>query len=258
MLNPFICGTGTFNKEEEVDNSPCSSPRKSSRRKYNNKNPYSTRGLDKFSALLSDLDEKRQKIYSQVGSESISLVRFVYSNSNDCVPIVVKLRDKKEDKTKNFRYVKDNNHVSATHTNSEAVDKVPVENNTASLEEVKQPRLEISNEKTKIKKRFSWNMKLDNWRRPSYYLPVIIILILFFMALFGRSFAILCTSIGWYVVPTLKDSSNTTSSTTKKKIYVRRMSENYKMGNENMKEYRKSYSGSLEAKSPRKCGQRKC
>ncbi|GLT71184.1 hypothetical protein SLA2020_432180 [Shorea laevis] len=111
MLSSLICGAGSFRQEEEEDelwslaNSPCSSPRKSSRRRssHNNKqskNPYSTRGLDKFSALLADLDEKRQKIYLQAGSQDISLVRFVHSNSNDWKPIIVKSKDKKEKKEK--------------------------------------------------------------------------------------------------------------------------------------------------------------
>ncbi|KAF2309635.1 hypothetical protein GH714_004394 [Hevea brasiliensis] len=81
--------------------SPCSTPRKSRKSTKDSKNPYSTRGLDKFSALLADLEEKRQQIYSQVDSQDISFVRFVYSSSNDCVPIIVKLKDQnKQDQNK--------------------------------------------------------------------------------------------------------------------------------------------------------------
>ncbi|XVF56773.1 hypothetical protein PTKIN_Ptkin06aG0146800 [Pterospermum kingtungense] len=101
MFDTCICGS-FHHQEEDGDEfwvSPVSSPRKS-RRKKDNKNPYSTRGLDQFSALLAELEEKRQQIYSQMGSQGI--VRFVYKNSNDCVPIVIKLKDnyKKEEKNK--------------------------------------------------------------------------------------------------------------------------------------------------------------
>ena len=94
MLNLFVCGPF----HNEYDDEPClaspnsSSPRKYKRKNSKNNNPYSTRGLDKFSELLADLDEKRQKIYSQTNPHDISFVRFVYSNTDDdIVPVVVKV-----------------------------------------------------------------------------------------------------------------------------------------------------------------------
>ncbi|GLT26228.1 hypothetical protein SLA2020_013100 [Shorea laevis] len=80
MLKPLICGTGGFQREDDElsscslspKSSPVSTPRKSKRsnlRKSHNrdsKNPYSSRGLDKFSAVLAELEEKKQKIYSQI------------------------------------------------------------------------------------------------------------------------------------------------------------------------------------------------
>ncbi|KAL7175643.1 hypothetical protein ACSBR2_029274 [Camellia fascicularis] len=83
MVKSFICGTGSFQHQIEEDDepsSPCSIPRK--QRKSNlckskdskNNNPYSDLRLDKFSALLAELESKRQKIYTQVGSEAISSV----------------------------------------------------------------------------------------------------------------------------------------------------------------------------------------
>jgi len=241
MYSILLCGSCSFPHEEEEkeNNISASLPTKKSRK--GSKNPYATRGLDKFSELLTDLDEKRQKIYTQMGAEGISLVRFVYSNSNDCVPIVVKLK-------KVRKGGKDNKHVSVTQTNSKAVDEI-VEAPVDSKEE-EQPKLELSNEKTENKKKsFSWNVKLDKWKRPSYYLPVIIILILLSLAVYGRPFAVICTSIFWYVFPILKDSSSTKNPAPTKKNYVRRFSENYKRENENMKDYKKTYSGSLETTS---------
>ena len=95
MLNHFICGS-FHHQEEDV---PCSSPKKSKRKESrNDKNPYSNRGLDKFSALLDDLDERRTKVYSQMSPQDISFVRFAYSNNHDIVPIVVKVKNNKDQK----------------------------------------------------------------------------------------------------------------------------------------------------------------
>ncbi|XP_041021272.1 uncharacterized protein LOC121262747 [Juglans microcarpa x Juglans regia] len=240
MLNLLICGSGgsTFHHEEDQgdpwNNSPCSSPTKARKNRRNNRNPYSSRGLDKFSALLNDLEEKRNKIYSQMDSRDISMVRFVYSNSNDCVPIVVKSKTNKEGKTK-------------TRDGKEDEEITLFEISDADSKQVKQPEISEPKEKRK-KKRVLWDMKLDKWRRPSYYLPAIIILILLLLTMFGRTFAILCTCLGWYIVPTLKESSNTERST-KKKDYVRKLSEKKMVIKENSKEYMRSISGVVEGKS---------
>ncbi|EEF52277.1 uncharacterized protein LOC8265292 [Ricinus communis] len=223
MLSPLICGS--FNHQQEEDdrdslssNSPCSTPRKSRKSNKDSKNPYSTRGLDKFSALLAELEEKRQKIYSQVGSQDISFVRFVYSSSNEVVPIVVKLKDQNKAKDE----IKDKPRTSSA---SETSDKLPVEASTAADDQQtnEQPRVQID-KKTEDKKKVTWNLKLNKWRRPSFYMPIFIILILLFLAFFGRSVAILCTSIGWYIVPTLS-SKRPSPKLAKKKQLVRRLSE---------------------------------
>ncbi|KAJ7966524.1 putative ZCF37 [Quillaja saponaria] len=226
MLSTFICGTFHHEEDETWNTSPGSTPRKSRRnnsfsKSHNkdSKNPYSTRGLDTFSALLAELEEKRQKIYSQMDSQNISFVRFAYRNSKDCVPVVVKLKPE-EEKINNIEV------KQLPHPISKAMDKSPTDQSSVAVNcETNQPKLEAAGNKVEKKQSFSWNtIKLDKWRRPSYYLPLFIVLILVFLAVFGRSFAILCTSIGWYLVPTLKDSSRTRRSV-KKKDYVRRLSE---------------------------------
>lgn len=216
MLNLFICGSNFHHlQEEEIEEdhqpmsnktSPSSTPRKSRSRNsqifktHNNKdkNPYSNIGLDKFSALLSDLEEKRQRIYAHTGDQDKTFVRFVYNKSNDCVPIVVKLKEKKVDnekpKIENFK-------VKQIDSNSEPT-------NLDHNELISKAEKEINKEEKK-NNNFSW-------RRPSYYLPVVMIFILLFLAVFGRSATILCTSIGWYIVPTLKESSKKKRSNTKK------------------------------------------
>ncbi|KDP41614.1 hypothetical protein JCGZ_16021 [Jatropha curcas] len=219
MLNPFICGSFHNQQEDEYD-SPCSTPRRSRKSSKDSKNPYSTLGLDKFSALLADLEKKRQKIYSQVDPQDISIVRFAFSSSNDCVPIVVKLKDPN-------RHSSDKDERKDDPKTTHVLDK----SRTTENQETKQPRLEIEKNKTTEKKRMlTWNFKLNKWRRPYYYMPVFIILILLFLAFFGRSVAILCTSVGWYLVPTLSSSSRRTATknnnkNNNKKQLLRRFSE---------------------------------
>ncbi|XVF42678.1 hypothetical protein PTKIN_Ptkin01aG0383900 [Pterospermum kingtungense] len=207
MFYPFLCGAFHHQEDDdELGHSQVSTPRKS-RGKKDTKNPYSTRGLDQFSALLAELEEKKQQIYSRMGSQGV--VRFVYKNSNECVPIVIKLKDKEEEKNKDheldqLRYV------------SQARDKLP----TPSESDKKTEKT------TKKKKCFSWNAKLQNLRRPSCYIPAVIILILLFLVFFGRSFAIICTCIVWYIVPTISGEGSNLRTSMKKKAYVKKLSGN--------------------------------
>ncbi|KAK4348542.1 hypothetical protein RND71_031297 [Anisodus tanguticus] len=210
MVNPFICGS--FHHQDEDDTeilSPCSTPKRSRTRSSNKNNPYSDRGLDKFSALLADLEDKKQMIYSQIGPDDISFVRFVFSNSNDIKPIVVKLKDKKPS----------TNEVE----NKQTVEKTESPKNKWIREADK------DHKEGKVEpKGVTWNyLKWENLKRPVFYLPVTIILILVFLAIYGRSFAIMCTSIGWYLLPSIGSSRSTTSTRKpkRKKEYTRRFSE---------------------------------
>lgn len=233
MFSPLICGS--FQDQEEDDFEflrSCSQAKKPSRKptrwhsfggrnkdNNNNKNPYAGRGLDKFSALLAELDSKRQKIYTQKGSEDISLLGFVYSNSDDYKPIVVRLK-KQPDKAKLDKKEENKSKTEAT------------DNKVAMIEQpkgdVKLSRIE-SDIKTSPKNiSLVWDrIKWKNLRRPGYYVPVIIILILVFLAIFGRSFAILCTTLGWYFIPTIQAyGSSGTSLKKMKKDYVKALSYN--------------------------------
>ncbi|KAI5404172.1 hypothetical protein KIW84_051349, partial [Lathyrus oleraceus] len=55
-------------------------------------------------------------------------------------------------------------------------------------------------------------------KRPSFYVPVVMMLILLLLTVFGRSFATVCTCVVWYIVPILKDSSK--EKLVKKNDYV--------------------------------------
>ncbi|KAK7352484.1 hypothetical protein VNO80_17906 [Phaseolus coccineus] len=191
MLNHFVCGS--FQHQEE-DVASCSSPKRSKRKKESrSNNPYSDRGLEKFSALLADLDERRQKVYSQTSPQEISLVRFVYSSNDDFVPIVVKVKSKDQNK----KHTSEELGIQHLTSFSEQLEKSAEE---ATVEERKQ-QLKKLDSPMKKNLRFSWNML--KW--PSFYVPAVVILILVFLIVFGRSVATLCTCVLWYMVPTLSE-----------------------------------------------------
>ncbi|KAM1133816.1 hypothetical protein ACFX19_043728 [Malus domestica] len=233
MFSPFSC---VFFQPKDVQDepfsSPCSTPKRSTKRSSKeSKNPYSSRGLDKFSELLADLEDKRQKIYAQTPPQDISLVRFMFKDSNEDappVPVVIKLKDnKKEDrKEKTKTQVVKEKHATS---NSDGLDKFNVEPSTPTKE------ISVQQQPKNYKKvRSSLNFKdmnLGIWRRPSYYLPVVVVFILVLLAVFGRSVAILCTSIGWYALPTLEESNGKTKRASKKKNHGRRLSDNNKNNN---------------------------
>ncbi|GAA0168194.1 hypothetical protein LIER_22964 [Lithospermum erythrorhizon] len=216
---------GSFHSQEDDDimesMSPCSSPKRSKRNSssYKSKNRYADRGLDKFNALLSVVDKKKQKIYTQKGAEDISLVRFVISDDNQIKPLVVKVKEKRQSTDSN------NNNIIKDQTTE-------MKKNQSFKNEK-----ELEVEQKQIKKQScSCNcpnsIDLEKLKHPWVYLPVIVILILMFLVFYGRSFAIICTSIGWYLMPTIMGQStlNTSGNSTsrnpkKKKEYTKRLSE---------------------------------
>ncbi|XP_010272834.1 PREDICTED: uncharacterized protein LOC104608508 [Nelumbo nucifera] len=265
MFNPFICGSFHHQQvEEDEDDSyvvvPSSTPRKTRRSSsfcrsnHKNKNPYSKRGLDKFSTLLEDLQGRREKIYAQMGSQDIPVVRFVYSNTNDWVPIVVKLRNPKQDKLKLVAAKNDDKPVSKQ--NSEALVKSPhpVEPSANPREVPEQPSRQEATDHRRAKKDtrcFSWSLEIDRWRRPSYYLPIVIILILLCL-MFGRSFAIICASLLWYLVPTITDRHSNLRRSMKKKDYVRKLSEKKIISDGSPSSPKIKHFGVMKESSPRK------
>ncbi|XAR61969.1 hypothetical protein NMG60_11016532 [Bertholletia excelsa] len=211
MVNLFICGSGAFHQQVEEDDEPyCVSPKKL--RKYSlfgckdYKNPYASRGLDKFSALLAELDDKRQKIYTQMGANDISFVRFMYSSSNDCKPIVVRVRERIKQK-KTFGAKENNQGCDNNNHPSEALAESPVSQDEG--------KIELGAEKSE-KRSCYWRVMFEI-RRPCCYLPAVVILILLLLAVYGRLFVILCTSLGWYLVPTVHGDSSTKKRPRKKK-----------------------------------------
>ncbi|KAL4583374.1 hypothetical protein LXL04_007945 [Taraxacum kok-saghyz] len=198
----FICGSVNSQEEDDYDvlwPYPSTSPRKPtrSRRTKNIINRYSDRGLDKFEALLADLDHRRQKIFTQKGSEDVSMVKFVYRSPDDVKPIVVKLRDhRKHQNTSSLQTTPELEHQK---------DVAFVEGNDGDDFE-KGKRLKPLMGESKKKFRFNqWRRKLGEDWKPSYYIPLFVMLVLVLLTFTGRCFAILCTSLGWYFVPIIND-----------------------------------------------------
>lgn len=200
VMSLIICGSGSLPREDDDDElrsiqSAGSSPRKSSSSPFSarkckthnhhnqNKNPYATRGLDKFSALLSEIDEKKRTIYSNNNPDEICLVQFDYSKNNHCKPIVVKVKPSRAEKVEIIQ------ETSITNQH---------ENITTEEHHHHHHHL---HQHDNYKKSLLRRLKLQKLGKPSCYMPIMVILILIFLALFGRSVAILCTSIGWYAIP---------------------------------------------------------
>ncbi|XP_057533220.1 uncharacterized protein LOC130811080 [Amaranthus tricolor] len=234
MVSGFICGTNNFSKEEDDyerhTRSADSSPRKS-RPSKSNKNPYSTRGLDKFSALLAEIEEKRQQIYSQLDPDQISLVRFVYEGDHEFKPIVVKVKPKNS---------ADYNHeIKNPKIDFQKPIKLSKLNSSISMNIKSENGVENEgNKKMSLCRKF----RVHQWRDSQLYLIIIVVLILMFLVLFGRSFAIMCTSIGWYVVPNITKCSNSGSnfkgSFKKKDQVIRRLSQKKLMTSEGTKSFK--------------------
>lgn len=222
MLSPFICGTFQHDEDRDELGAVTPTPKRSSAKKHGscrthnshrNRNPYSTRGLDKFEALLADLEEKKKKIYTKNDPGNISLVRFSYTSSNNLVPIVVKLKGK------------DSRSGSPPGADETSKDKHVVRNTDA-----KRSGSELKAGSTEKKKAGDKN-KRSSWKpwRPYYYVSAAVILILVLLLFFGRSVAILCTTVGWYAIPTLKGGSSggkKAAGSEKKRELARRSSEN--------------------------------
>lgn len=228
MIRSCICGSNSFSHTRDHDRSIINrsislppSLSSSQRANKDTKNPYSSRGLDKFTALLAEIEEKRQKIYSETNDpDNISLVRFVYSDNNDLKPIVVlKANRKSTGSPSTSNRIRRCN--SGPHLGNFNLKIYPP--TSASTVEQKSPRCDqLLAQEAKMKRCES---KLEILKRPCCYWPAVMIMILLFLAVFGRSGAILCTSIGWYFVPTIADHHSLKRSSKKKDYHDRKLSD---------------------------------
>uniref|UniRef100_M8AYW0 Uncharacterized protein n=1 Tax=Aegilops tauschii TaxID=37682 RepID=M8AYW0_AEGTA len=91
-----LCGTASFkdvDKEEPMSGGGKQAQRKEKKKPGAGKkeNPYASRGLDKFSMVLAELESRREKVLRRVDGGDHVMVRFVQSETKGWVPIVVKL-----------------------------------------------------------------------------------------------------------------------------------------------------------------------
>ncbi|XP_020580210.1 uncharacterized protein LOC110024529 [Phalaenopsis equestris] len=227
-------GLSSFNHvDEDLSNSAPSTPKSSKKTKQSNnnsKNPYSSRGLDKFTSVLSDLEARKEKIMAKKGlsGDDGTMVRFMYSNSQDWIPIVVRLREEN----------RPNNNGSNPASPKKAAPAQPNVKELSSPSSLPmppspKPKEEAQKEK-KVKKRVTWiqgegGRKTEvRWKlRPSYYMLAVMLLILVCLLVFGRVFAICCTAVWWYLVPNFNgtDESGITRKRAGGKNYVRKISD---------------------------------
>ncbi|XP_026393405.1 uncharacterized protein LOC113288539 [Papaver somniferum] len=228
MLSHFICGN--FHDEEDNEeyypsssstSSPnrSPSPKKSSasssskrskisnfcnrhKNKKNEKNPYSSRGLDKFSLLLADLEDKRIKILDQIATttttaQDIPLIRFGYSDSKgNLVPIIIRLKNQQQKKQEPELHIDGNDKIVEI---TEDIQK----SNTAKLGP---SPLSSPEAVKKIQKKSLLDKSKSHICK--YYFGIVIVLILLCLAIYGRSFAIICMSVCWYLMPVVDKNLN--------------------------------------------------
>ncbi|GMH03193.1 hypothetical protein Nepgr_005032 [Nepenthes gracilis] len=217
MLVPFVCGGCSLTHEKHESQSANSTPRKSSSRCKDNENPFSARGLKHFCALLAEIEEKREKIYSEIGPESIYFICFVFYNDNNCKPIVVKVKGNKQPKSLNSSARHNSRHVRVSTPAIAKEERERTHNSSHRIAE-------------EVKKNHLRGLKLQRSKQhPCFHFSIILMLSLLLLALFGRPGAILCTAICWYFVPSMVDRSSNLRKPGKKD-YARRLSEKNVLG----------------------------
>lgn len=224
----MLRGASSFNHvDEDLSSSAPSTPKSSKKTKQSSKNPYSSRGLEKFSSVLSDLEARKEKIMAKKGlTESPgTMVRFMYSNSKDWIPIVVRLKE-------------ENATIANSKSNPSSPKKPalaqPKPKELPSAPPSPEPKEAVAQQEKKVKKRVKWiegegGRKRGEWwkLRPSYSMLMVMLLILLCLVVFGRVFAICCTAVWWYLMPGFNggDESGNTRKRSVSKDYVRKLSD---------------------------------
>ncbi|XP_026393404.1 uncharacterized protein LOC113288538 [Papaver somniferum] len=242
MLSHFICGN--FHDQEDNEEeyypwsntsspnrspSPTATPKRSSssspkrskmssfcNRRQKNKNPYSSRGIDKFTSLLADLEDERIKILDRIATtttQDIPLIRFAYSNSKrNLVPIVTRLQNQQQKKQPKLHI--DGNDKIVEMTEPLISRKLEV---GLSVPKREMQRMASPLSSPEAVKKIQKKSLLDKSKSHicKYYFGIVIVLILLCLAIYGRSFAIICMSVCWYVMPIVHKNLN--SRTMKKK-----------------------------------------
>ncbi|KAI3777358.1 hypothetical protein L1987_47158 [Smallanthus sonchifolius] len=165
-----------------------------SQRNKNATNPYGDRGLDKFEALLADLDQKTQKILTGIGSDQyVSMVKSIYRSSNEIEPIVIKLQD--QTKHHNMSSLSTPEYLD----HEKDVSFIKRINNRCN--EAKEVNTKVVDEPTQKIRSDQCKRKIVEWWKPRYHFALFVILILLLFS--GRSFAISIGCMSWTKVGSL-------------------------------------------------------
>lgn len=212
----MFCGAGNFkdvDKEEgaaaagAAAGKPAAAKAKTKAKQGKNSNPYASRGLDKFSVVLSELESKREKILRRAGSDVDAdhlMVRFVQSEKKGWVPIVVKLPHEEEEQA--AAGAKKRQGKQSSKPASQSSSAPPTEPSSPKEDPVAVQAKATVPPAKKSKAggvRWSWAWGRKMVMRPCYYWPLAMTLLLLCLVVFGRVFAICCTSIWWYLLPIL-------------------------------------------------------
>jgi len=212
MREMLFCGTGSFrdvDKEEGAGGKPdaAAEAKKAGGKTKGKDNPYSSRGLDKFSTVLSELESKKEKILQRVGSDVDAghiMVRFVQSEAKGWVPIVVKLPHEEEQAADaKKRQSKPTSRSSTPPTEPASPKEDPAKAAHVAAAAVAPPTKAAVPAKKSKASGVRWSWAWERKVRPCHYWPLVMALLLLSLVVFGRVFSICCTSIWWYLLPVL-------------------------------------------------------
>ncbi|XP_015695057.1 uncharacterized protein LOC107304624 [Oryza brachyantha] len=213
----MFCGTGSF---KDVDKAAAPEAVKKKKQAGGKKeNPYASRGLDKFSTVLSELESRREKILRRVGSGAGEggggghvMVRFVQSEGKGWVPVIVKLPPEEQEQQRRAGGKKRKQAASPTSSQSSTP---PTSEPSSPREDVKVPApAPAAGAVAPVRRKAAavagerWSWSWGKNVRPRHYMPFVAVLLLASLVVFGRVFAICCTSVWWYLVPILTTGRN--------------------------------------------------
>ncbi|CAN6199615.1 unnamed protein product [Urochloa humidicola] len=215
MREMVFCGTGSFKDVDKEEGAGGGKPaaaakaKKAGGKAKGKDNPYASRGLDKFSTVLSELESKREKILRRAGSDVDAghlMVRFVQSEAKGWVPIVVKLPHEAEEqaadaKKRQSKPAKPSSRSSTPPTEPASPREDPAKPaHVAAAAAAAKVVVPVKKSKAGgVRWSWAWGRKM----RPVHYWLLAMALLLLSLVVFGRVFAICCTSIWWYLVPIL-------------------------------------------------------
>ncbi|KAL5197665.1 hypothetical protein ABZP36_001177 [Zizania latifolia] len=221
MQEMLFCGTGSF-KDVDKDGHGGGKASEAVKKKSGGgkkENPYASRGLEKFSTVVSELESRREKILRRVGPAADGgdhrvLVRFVQSEAKGWVPIVVKLPPE-EEQQRQQEGCKKQKQTASTTSSSPPQPTPPASEPASPKEDVKlssAAKAAAAAAAVPAKKKAAgagerWSWSWGKSVRPQHYMPFVAVLLLVSVVVFGRVFAICCTSVWWYLVPILSGAN---------------------------------------------------